>query len=46
MAITEEVWSGDSDSTTFRKHVTSFGTLNHRISIDITSKGEILRIRE
>ena len=46
MAVSEDVKSRDSDCTTFRKDVTSFGTLNHRISVYIASEGEILRIRE
>ena len=48
MAITELIWSGDSDSATFRKSCTNtcLGTLNHRVTVDIASEGEIRRIRE
>ena len=46
MAVTEYVWSWDSDCTTFREDFTSLSTLNHRITVYIASEGEILRIRE
>ena len=46
MAITEEIRHRYSDRTSFRKAITSLGTLNHRVTVDIASEGEIRRIRE
>ena len=46
MAITEEIRHRHSDRTSFRKDFTRRGTLNHRVTVDIASEGEICRIRE
>jgi len=46
LTVSKPVKSRNSDCTTFREGVIVFSTLNHRISVYVTSKGEILRIRK